>query len=137
MTALLISSSRGRKSSPVSSTSRSRARKRLSGLGLSSRREIPILLKANLSVLNKLKLAAYIAPCFGFNVYHGSKSEFEGETHEYKSELKNIFEFSLMSGFMIEFDKFVTDIRYSYGITSLSDFDIRNSVFSFLIGMKL
>ena len=94
---------------------------------------IPIL--ANVYVVKGLAVKLGIQP--GFNVTHKASAEVEGT--KVSSDLSGVksVDFSIPVGLSYEFNNFVIDGRYNFGVTKIADYsDSKNSVFQFTLGYK-
>lgn len=94
---------------------------------------IPIL--ANVYVAKGLAVKLGLQP--GFNVNSSVKSKGDGVTVDADVDVKTV-DLSIPIGLSYEFNNFVIDGRYNWGVTKVhSDLDCKNSVFQFTIGYKL
>ena len=94
---------------------------------------VPIL--ANVYVVKGLAVKLGIQP--GFNVTHKASAEVEGT--KVSSDLSGVksVDFSIPVGLSYEFNNFVIDGRYNFGVTKIADYsDSKNSVFQFTLGYK-
>lgn len=104
--------------------------------------EIPVLGIIKLDKFNNIIPALYFGPCFGFNVsstyrIEGNPSR-DNSTDTGSIEGITVFEFSIIPGMMLEInEQFVFDCRYTIGLTEINEWEIKNSVLSFMIGYKL
>lgn len=109
--------------------------------------EIPILGKFNINTTSNIKPIIYFGPCLGFNVsstYRVEVDEYgDNSTDTGSMENMSVFEFSLTPGVMLELNnQFIFDFRYSIGLIDIYEVDesfdpVKNSVISFMLGMKL
>ena len=73
----------------------------------------------------------------GFNVNSSVKSKGDGVTVDADVDVKTV-DLSIPIGLSYEFNNFVIDGRYNWGVTKVAkDSDCKNSVFQFTIGYKL
>ena len=94
---------------------------------------VPIL--ANVYVVKGLAVKLGIQP--GFNVTHKASAKVEGVSAS--ADLPGIksVDFSIPVGLSYEFNNFVIDGRYNFGVTKIADYsDSKNSVFQFTLGYK-
>lgn len=90
---------------------------------------VPIL--ANVYVLKGLAVKLGVQP--GYCVNH--KASEGGETSSVPDVKK--FEFSIPVGASYEYEHFVLDARYNWGMTKIvKDYDYKNTVFQFTLGYK-
>lgn len=94
---------------------------------------IPIL--ANYYVTKGLAIKAGIQPAFKVNAK--LKAEAGGVTAEEKIDNAKGFDFSIPVGISYEYESFVLDARYNFGLTKWMDgLDSKNSVFMISLGYK-
>ena len=94
---------------------------------------IPVL--ANVYVAKGLAVKLGLQP--GFNVNSSVKSKGDGVTVDADVDVKTV-DLSIPIGLSYEFNNFVIDGRYNWGVTKVAKHsDCKNSVFQFTIGYKL
>lgn len=94
---------------------------------------VPIL--ANVYVVKGLAVKLGIQP--GFNVNSKLKAKASGVSAEVDLDGAKSVDFSIPIGLSYEFDNFVIDGRYNWGVTKVADdVDSKNSVFQFTVGYK-
>ena len=97
---------------------------------------VPLL--ANFYVIPGLAIKAGLQP--GFNVGHKDKFESDGGSIEDDIEHFKSFDLSIPIGASYEFNDFVIDARYNFGLTKLVDQpgnSSKNSVIQFTVGYKI
>ena len=95
---------------------------------------VPIL--ANVYVVKGLAIKLGIQP--GFNVRHKATASVSGVNVTTNLPGIKSVDFSIPIGVSYEFNRFVIDGRYNFGLTKLiDDSDSKNSVFQFTFGYKL
>lgn len=73
----------------------------------------------------------------GFNVRHKATASVSGVTVTANQPGVKSVDFSIPVGISYQFDRFVIDGRYNFGLTKLiDDSDSKNSVFQFTFGYK-
>lgn len=93
---------------------------------------VPIL--ANVYVAKGLAVKLGIQP--GFNVNSQYKLKVGDESSTKDIDVKTV-DFSIPVGLSYEYNNFVVDARYNWGLTKISDFsDTKNSVFQITLGYK-
>lgn len=94
---------------------------------------VPIL--ANVYVAKGLAVKAGIQP--GFNISAKAKVASGGTSIEGDLDGEKSVDFSIPIGLSYEFNGFVIDGRYNFGVTKIMDgADCKNSVFQFTVGYK-
>lgn len=94
---------------------------------------IPVL--ANVYVAKGLAVKLGLQP--GFNVNSSVKVSSDNASAEKDVDSKTV-DLSIPIGLSYEFNNFVIDGRYNWGVTKVAkDSDCKNSVFQFTIGYKL
>lgn len=94
---------------------------------------VPIL--ANVYVVKGLAIKLGIQP--GFNVRHKATATVSGVNVTTNLPGVKSVDFSIPVGISYQFDRFVIDGRYNFGLTKLiDDSDSKNSVFQFTFGYK-
>lgn len=94
---------------------------------------VPIL--ANVYVVKGLAVKLGIQP--GFNVNSKLKAKTSGVSAEVDLDGVKSVDFTIPIGLSYEFDNFVIDGRYNWGVTKVADdLDSKNSVFQFTVGYK-
>lgn len=94
---------------------------------------VPIL--ANVYVVKGLAIKLGIQP--GFNVRHKASATVSGVNVTTNLPGIKSVDFSIPVGISYQFDRFVIDGRYNFGLTKLiDDSDSKNSVFQFTFGYK-
>lgn len=94
---------------------------------------IPIL--ANVYVTKGLAVKLGIQP--GFNINAKAKAEANGVSAEADIDDVKTLDFSIPVGVSYEYQNFVLDARYNWGLTKIaSDIDSKNSVFQITLGYK-
>ena len=94
---------------------------------------IPVL--ANVYVAKGLAVKLGIQP--GFNVRHKATATVSGVNVTTNLPGVKSVDFSIPVGISYQFDRFVIDSRYNFGLTKLiDDSDSKNSVFQFTFGYK-
>lgn len=94
---------------------------------------VPIL--ANVYVTKGLAVKLGLQP--GFNVTAKVKAEGSGSSVETNLEGEKSIDLSIPIGLSYEFNNFVIDGRYNFGVTKvMDDADDKNSVFQFTVGYK-
>lgn len=97
---------------------------------------VPIL--ANFYVIPGLAIKAGLQP--GFNVGHKMKGEYDGSSGETDIPHFKSFDLSIPIGASYEFNDFVIDARYNFGLTKLVDesgSSSKNSVIQVTVGYKI
>jgi hypothetical protein len=93
---------------------------------------VPIL--ANVYVTKGLAIKLGIQP--GFNVNSSWKVKSSGTSVESDVDVKTV-DFSIPVGASYEYQNFVFDARYNFGLTKITDnSDAKNTVFQFTVGYK-
>lgn len=93
---------------------------------------VPIL--ANVYVTKGLAIKLGIQP--GFNVNSSWKMKSNGTSVESDVDVKTV-DFSIPVGASYEYQNFVFDARYNFGLTKITDnSDAKNTVFQFTVGYK-
>ena len=105
--------------------------------------EIPIFIKTVFPVQGKVKPNLFLGPYFGFTITDPQgRVEIDGTIEETDlTDVENT-DFGVVFGSGVDFElgkgKIVFDVRYDLGLATLDkaddDDDVKNSVFSFLIG---
>lgn len=94
---------------------------------------IPIL--ANVYVTKGLAVKLGIQP--GFNINAKGKAEANGVSAEADIDDAKTLDFSIPVGVSYEYQNFVLDARYNWGLTKVAkDIDSKNSVFQITLGYK-
>ncbi len=94
---------------------------------------IPIL--ANVYVTKGLAVKLGIQP--GFNINAKAKAEANGVSAEADIDDVKTLDFSIPVGVSYEYQNFVLDARYNWGLTKVAkDIDDKNSVFQITLGYK-
>lgn len=94
---------------------------------------VPIL--ANVYVVKGLAVKLGIQP--GFNVTHKASAKVEGVSASADIPGVKSVDFSIPVGLSYEFNNFVIDGRYNFGVSKIMDgSDSKNSVFQFTLGYK-
>lgn len=103
--------------------------------------EVPVFVKMIMPVQGKVKPNLFLGPYFGILITDPrGKVEIDGTTMEDDIEGVKDTDFGVVFGGGIDFElgkgKIVFDVRYSLGLTTLDeeDADVKNNVFSFLLG---
>jgi len=103
--------------------------------------EIPVLLKVIMPIQGMIKPHLFVGPYFAYNLTAKTKTEHNGYSEEIDvdEEVKDS-DFGAVFGGGIDFGlpagKIVFDARYSLGLTTIDEegFDVKNNVFSFMLG---
>jgi len=105
--------------------------------------EIPVLLKVIMPIQGMIKPHLFVGPYFAFNLTAKGKIEDNGQSDEDDiDEFVKDTDFGAVFGGGIDFGlpagKIVFDARYSLGLTAIYEevfgFDVKNNVFSFMLG---
>jgi len=103
--------------------------------------EMPVLVKLTMPVQGKVKPNLFMGPYFGITITNPrGKIEVDGMTMEEDLVGVKDTDFGVVFGGGIDFalskGKIVFDVRYSLGLTTLDEegYDVKNNVFSFLLG---
>ena len=108
--------------------------------------EIPLLAKIIVPTQGIVKPCLFAGPALAIKLSGKAKAEYAGETEEENIEDMKGTDFGLVIGAGLDFGlgapgmgKLTVDIRYSLGLSTISDFedeDVKNGVFSLMIGFS-
>lgn len=108
--------------------------------------EIPVLAKLTIPTQSSVKPNLFAGPCFAIKMSGKVKAEYAGESDEEDIEDMKGTDFGLVIGAGVDFGlgapgigKFTVDVRYTLGLTTISDFedeDVKNGVISLMFGIS-